>query len=245
MKISPVIHTRNPKQAIEQATVAFDAGSDGVFLINHGETKNRGDRVMDLLGQYSAVAERFKGKYIGLNYLVDPVSGYKITRRALELGLIPRVPDALWFDSAVGWADTPEERAEYLAKLDELRASPNLERIQLLGGVAFKYTQDYTPRPHKAARAARRLMSHVDVVTTSGAGTGHSPSPSKIRAMKRAIGEKKLAVASGVDAANLGSYGNDIDHVLVASSLETEPYSGIFIPSRVRELVRLAHGDQH
>lgn len=239
MRVFPVVHTQTPEQATTQTEVAFEAGSDGVFLIN--QSKRPGNDILTLLDDYNAVAKSFDDKYIGLNLLTDPLEGYQIIQDALELGIIDRAPDGLWFDSILGWSQGKREATRYLAELDHLRTSnPTLASIQLLGGVAFKYTEGYTAEPRAAADAAEELGGHMDIVTTSGAGTGFAPSPAKIRAMKARIGDKPLAVASGVDASNITKYGGVLDQVLVASSLETGKYSGEFVPEKVRELVEEA-----
>lgn len=125
-----------------------------------------------------------------------------------------------------------------------LRAdSPELSRIRLLGGAAFKYTSGYTAEAGKAAFQAADLAPYVDVVTTSGEQTGAPPNPDKIRAMKAAVGDRPLAIASGVSVANIDDYRGAADQLLVASSIETAPYSGVFDPLRLQELVEYAHTD--
>lgn len=117
---------------------------------------------------------------------------------------------------------------------------PELAGVALLGGVAFKYTPSYTDDPVGAAAAARELEPFVDVVTTSGPGTGMSPQPEKLAAMKHAIG-KPLAVASGIGPDNIHGYAGTVDQILVASSVETQPYSGIFDVAMLAEFITIAH----
>jgi predicted TIM-barrel enzyme len=130
-----------------------------------------------------------------------------------------------------------------LRRLAEYREDhPGLKKIAFMGGVSFKYTEWYTADPAESARMAEQLAPFVDVVTTSGAGTGSPPSAEKITAMGRAAGPGRLAVASGISIENIADYSDQPDMtVLVASSLETEKYSGIFIPERVRAVVEAAH----
>ena len=59
--------------------------------------------------------------------------------------------------------------------------------------------------------------------------------------MKEIIGEQKLAIASGVSTNNLYQYDGNVDQILVSTSIETEPYSGVFIPKKLKELILKAH----
>jgi len=58
--------------------------------------------------------------------------------------------------------------------------------------------------------------------------------------MKNAIGSKKLAVASGISADNIASYSGLFDQLLVSTSIEVVPYSGIFEPDKLKQLIELA-----
>ena len=85
------------------------------------------------------------------------------------------------------------------------------------GGVAFKYQREV----EDVAAAARAALSYVDVVTTSGQGTGEAPAIAKIRAMKAAIGEVPLAIASGIRPENVGDYRGICDCFLVATGISS------------------------
>lgn len=80
----------------------------------------------------------------------------------------------------------------------DLRAvNPLAAAVTYYGGVSFKYTAGYTDDPDIAAESARALNPFVDVVTTSGPGTGKAAPVSKLVAMKHAIGSQRLGLASG------------------------------------------------
>ena len=89
----------------------------------------------------------------------------------------------------------------------------------MFGGVAFKYGPDETltgePLQALAASAAR----FVDVVTTSGPGTGHAAELAKIVTMREAIGDHPLAVASGTTVENVGQFLPLVDAFLVATGV--------------------------
>ena len=55
-------------------------------------------------------------------------------------------------------------------------------------------------------KAARIAAEYVDVVTTSGPGTGQAADRDKIQAMKEVLGSNPLAIASGITAQNIGDY---------------------------------------
>jgi len=143
---------------------------------------------------------------------------------------IETLPDAVWSDDAVGGRDVVS-----------YKRSLGLEAVRYLAGVAFKYTSSYTDNPIEAAILAREFAPLVDVVTTSGPGTGSAADVAKVAAMKAAIGSQELALASGVSLDNIEDYRPYVDTVLAASSIETYSYSGEFIESKLRDLVQAAH----
>ena len=84
-------------------------------------------------------------------------------------------------------------------------------------------------------------MDEVDIVTTSGPGTDRPASIEKIKAIRQAIGEKPLGLASGVSIENIDNLKPYVDDVLVSSSIETAPYSGEFVRPKLYELVQAAY----
>lgn len=239
MKIYPVVHVHDTAQSLEQSELAFSSGADGVFLIDH-----HGPGIKTLVMAYNGVRDRFPEQFIGLNFLgiPDPVNAYTVTKLLADKGAIDKAPNALWVDDARG--NVPDGYSE-VSRLEILARSREnndfFKNIQFFGGTAFKYTIDYTDDPLEAAYQADQNEHFVDIITTSGEGTGKPASLEKVRSMKTAIGSKALALASGVDMSNIRSYKPYVDHVLVSTSVEVEPYSGIFDPERLRELINLAH----
>jgi predicted TIM-barrel enzyme len=59
----------------------------------------------------------------------------------------------------------------------------------------------------------------MDVVTTSGPGTGHAAEVEKIRRMKQALADAPLAIASGIAPENVGHYLPYADAFLVATGI--------------------------
>jgi hypothetical protein len=223
----PVVHIHEVSQAVEQSGVAFEMGADGIYLIDHNNWP-----VEKLIDSFNEVSTLYPGKFVGLNFQQHRSAALSLEflSQAVKSGEIARLPDGLWAD------DADEEKYAFL----RLRAeNATLANIRYLGGVAFKYTPSFTSDPKQSAAEAIRLEAFVDVVTTSGRGTGKAPSPEKIQAMKSAIGEKKLAVASGISLENFADYDGNFDQLLVSTSVEVEPYSGIFDPVRLKELIDL------
>ena len=81
--------------------------------------------------------------------------------------------------------------------------------------MAFKY-QRPAPDLQKAARLAAEYM---DVVTTSGPGTGQAAPRQKILDMKQSLGDLPLAIASGITPGNISDYLPAADCFLVASGI--------------------------
>lgn len=91
--------------------------------------------------------------------------------------------------------------------------------------------------------AARLANYFVDVVCTSGSGTGHAPSAEKIATMKKAIVSQQgsaLAIASGVDENNvLSLLEAGADCILVASSVSKT--FDTLDPEKLARLTALVH----
>ena len=83
------------------------------------------------------------------------------------------------------------------------------------GGVAFKYQRPVDD----LAQAAMIAADYMDVVTTSGPGTGHAASLEKISCLKQALGDQPLAIASGITPENVGDYLDRADCFLVATGV--------------------------
>lgn len=233
MKIYPVIHIQDLQQCREQTQVVVDSGADGVFLIDHNNHTE--DLIHECLLALKSEAPKL---FVGINYLGGPP--FK-SYQTLDEGNLEVLPDALWVDDAVGNTyGSPyylDDTQRYLEKLKEFRDQRGLLEVALFGGVSFKYTSTYSDDPEISASQASALDEYIDVVTTSGTGTGNPPPPAKIAAMS-AVVSNGLAVASGLDAENIGDYQGLIDYVLISSSLETEKYSGIFDIEKVNRFMQ-------
>jgi hypothetical protein len=103
------------------------------------------------------------------------------------------------------------------------------------GGVAFKYRMA-EPNPAWAAVEATRVGM---IPTTSGAATGSAPEVAKIRAMSEALGNRKLAIASGISPENVSEFLPYSSVFLVASSLLVPSSNHEFDPKKMAKLANI------
>jgi predicted TIM-barrel enzyme len=228
MKLYPVVHVRSNEHALELSQQALDAGADGVFLIDHLSPRDS-DVLTDA---YNHVRNGIgKEAFVGVNYLgLTPYNALTYLSTVKRHDIIDSLPDALWSDDATQSPDILMHRRNL-----------SLDSMRYFGGVAFKYTSTYTDDPELAAILAARYASYTDVMTTSGPGTSLAAGVEKVQAMKNAIDQKQLALASGVAPENVKDYSQYVDIVLAASSIETKPYSGVFVDSKLHELIDAIH----
>jgi len=194
--VFPVIHVATYDQAIRNAEVAFDAGADGVFLINHSVSS------AEFLEIHSQVTSQLAGRWIGVNCLdLEPVDVFgQITPRA----------DGVWTDNAeIDEASMPQPKAQEVVEARDETGFSGL----YFGGVAYQRRVD------NLRAAAAKAADYMDVVTTSGPGTGQAAHVEKIAVMKDALGERPLAIASGITPDNVTDYLPCSDAYLVATGI--------------------------
>jgi hypothetical protein len=215
--VLPVIHVVSQEQTLRNARVARDGGADGAFLLGHGRV---GDE--ELLQIHQAVAAQMEGWWLGVNCLSFSVE--EVFRRMRD-----RVA-GVWIDDAL--IDERSDEQPAAARIAAVQKEVGWKGLYF-GGVAFKYQ-----RPVRdPARAARLAAPWLDVVTTSGPGTGEAADPEKIRVMKEAIGDHPLAIASGVTPENVTDYLPYADCFVSATGVS---YTFEELdPARVRALVRV------
>jgi predicted TIM-barrel enzyme len=211
----PVIHPASWDQALASIRVATDAGVKGIFLINQGMSTDEVLRlVVEVRRQHSAL-------WVGVNLLgLDPAAALATALDACE-GRI----DGIWSDDAgiggpVAQAFLEERRRRGWTGL-------------YFGGVAFKYQ---TPVPDTGLPdVAEAALPYVDVVCTSGPGTGMEATPQKLAHMRGGMGSSAaLALASGVTADNVVRYLVDVDAFLVGTGIEAS--FGVLDPGKLQRL---------
>ena len=196
--VLPVIHVECQEQALRNAKIARDANVDGVFLINHGMPYT------ELLSIHSAVVAEHSDWWIGVNCLdLSPIDVF---------GCIDDTVKGVWVDNAmIDENAVVQPKAERVLEARKKTGWPGL----YFGGVAFKYQRPVDDLERAATKAAR----YMDVVTTSGPGTGCAALPEKTTVMKRALGDHPLAIASGITPENVGDYLDSADCFLVATGI--------------------------
>ena len=202
LQVWPVIHIRSTEQALRNAARAEQAGCPGVFLIHMEGDDDLIDPIAEQIRVHHAALS------IGVNYL--------------SLGALDSLERSLARGWDATWSDRPGVRSDGLT--DEAKAIGVLlghhKNHAYFGSVAFKY-QPVDPHPAEAARMALALGM---IPTTSGTATGSAPQQEKLAGIRTAIGEGKLAVASGITPENLHELGPFLSHVLVSTGIGRDFY---------------------
>ncbi len=210
----PVIHPIDRDTALRSVETAIVSGAHGVFLINQGMDE---DGVLELA---RVVAARFPDLWMGVNLLGrDPVD---------TIPLLAGRVRGVWSDDAGMYegSGSPSSLERFVRARGDW---PGL----LFGGVAFKYRHPVDPRDIPA-QARRARDGGLDVVTTSGDGTGIAAPVAKLAAFRDALGDHALALASGVTPENVHGYLPYVDAYLVASGIEAS--WGVLDPERTKSL---------
>lgn len=220
--VLPVIHVESLEQAHRNTKIARDAGADGVFLINHGMAD------VELLAIHEAVVDDNPGWWVGVNCL-------RLTPEQV-FSMVSTKVAGVWVDNAR--IEESQEKQPYADRVLAVRQS-HVPDCLYFGGVAFKYQRDVDDL-EAACRIAARYM---DVVTTSGPGTGYAADVEKIRRMKQALGNTPLAIASGITPENVVEYLPHADCFLVATGVsrtftELDPVKLRSLVQRIRSFDR-------
>ncbi|CAN1210961.1 Adenine phosphoribosyltransferase [Tumidithrix helvetica PCC 7403] len=219
----PVIHPIARDTAIQSIDTAVRAGADGVFLINQGMSSSQ---VLDFIPE---VRRRYDDLWIGVNLLgSDPEE---------VIGLIARLPvGGIWSDNAE--IDEQSDTQPAGERFRQARHKTGWEGLYF-GGVAFKYQREVPAS--LLPDAARKASPWMDVITSSGPGTGYAATVEKARALRSGAGTHPVALASGVSPENVDGFLPYVDAYLVASEIETAKYSGILVSERTKLLAERIH----
>jgi predicted TIM-barrel enzyme len=218
--ILPVIHYADDNQAMRNAERAFEAGCDGVMLI---EMRGRNN---GLLFAGSAIKRHWPSLHVGINHLGSEAEA--AVHASLGAGA-----DSTWTDEQLthSGGETELEAARLARVLGTVRSHT------VFCAVAFKYQR---PEPDPAVAAVRAVELGF-IPTTSGPGTGEAADPGAVAAMRAAIGsDAPLAVASGITPENAAAFLPSVTHVLVSTGVSSSFHE--FDPARLRALVEIRNG---
>ena len=197
--ILPVVGIQDIERAKANADTAVEQGCPGIFVINNAGLPPA--QFVRLVRWITTGAP--PGWFIGVNPLVSAARSFDYVSPEIE---------GLWTDDAnIDERRVDQPDADAVADARAKRGWTGL----YFGGVAFKYRREVTD----VRTAARIAAKYVDVVTTSGPGTGHPPEVSKLRAMKSTIGAFPLAVASGVSSSNIKQFLPQAQCYLIATGI--------------------------
>lgn len=219
----PVIHPVSHKIALTSIKTAYQAGVDGIFLINQGMD------ITELLELIPEVNALYPDLWIGVNFLG------KTPEETLHLIASTSVK-GIWSDNAEIHEDKDVQPAA--EAFLETRKQLGWEGLYF-GGVAFKYQREVPEdKLHIAAQKAGPLL---DVITSSGPGTGSAAPVDKAYRLCQGARGTPLALASGISPENVEGFLPFVDAFLVASEIETSKYSGVLVPERTRLLANKIH----
>ena len=210
----PVIHVETLQQTLINAGYAYANGADGIFLINHAISN------IALLKIYQEVRRQYPDRWIGLNFL-----GYEVED---AMQALPADANGLWTDHA-GIEESGDNHLPRRWYSEFKKTHPD---STYFGGVAFKYQR----RVEDLESAAARAQACMDVICTSGAGTGIAAAIPHVQRLSSAKGEKSLALASGVTPENLAGFLSCADSFLVATGISRSFH--MLDPEKVAELAR-------
>lgn len=221
----PVLHlSRGVAGALESVQIAVDSGADGVFLIDQGMTCRQ---VLDLL---PVIRARHPSLWLGVNLLaMHPAEVVRLPERALFSGV--------WSDDAGVDSLDEQAAAAAAARFSAARRESGWGGLYF-GGTAFK-TQRDIPAQH-LPWVGRTAAGFVDVVTTSGRGTGVAAEVGKVQVLRQALSDHPMALASGVTPENVDAFLPFVDAYLVATGIEAA-FSRLD-PQRTHALAKKIHG---
>jgi uncharacterized protein len=217
----PVVHPIGRAEALASLRVIHAAGAPGAFLIDQGMGE------AEVLALVREARAQFPTLWLGVNLLSRQPADALITALDACDGRI----DGIWSDNA-----GVDERVQVQPVADEMVAARRQRGWDGLyfGGVAFKYQREVAPGDLPAAAA--RATHYMDVICTSGPGTGQAADADKLRAMHEQLGDAALALASGVTAANAHAYVPYVDAFLVGTGIEAR--LGVIDERKLTELLR-------
>ena len=220
--VLPVIHVLDKSRTLENVEVLVGEGAAGCFLINHDFG------IEPFLPIIHAVRRAFPALWMGVNFLA--VTGRGAFPELARLQNEGCGVAAYWADDAC--IDESRACQTEAQEIDWLRKESGWRGLYF-GGTAFKKQRAVAPSHY--AEAALKASAYMDVVTTSGVATGKEADLSKIEAFRAGVGDRPMALASGITPDNAEIY-RDVDCFMVATGINKD---GNFYDIDATKLARL------
>lgn len=221
--VLPVIHVLDTDRTLRNVDILIGEGAAGCFLINHDFG------VKPFLPIIRDIRAAHPSLWMGLNFLA--VTGAKAFPVLGELAAQGCAVDAYWGDDAR--IDEASETQTEAQNISEIRAQSGWDGIYF-GGTAFKKQREVAAAQYEAS--ARAACPFMEVITTSGVATGHEADLTKIEDFRRGIGDRPLALASGITPENAERYA-DVDCFMVATGINQPGNFYDIDPQRLRHLM--------
>lgn len=222
--VLPVLHVLDTPRTLRNLRHVIAAGAPGCFLINHDFEP---ERFLPIIRDVRAVHPSL---WLGVNFLaVTGRDAFPMLGALADEGV---TVDAYWADDAR--IDEYGNNAE-AREISEIYEKSSWRGLYF-GGTCFKKQREVAPEHYSAA--AREACAFMDVVTTSGVATGQEADLGKIETFRAAIGDKPLALASGITPENAASYA-DVDCFMVATGINIPGNFYDIDPERLTTLMRV------
>ena len=222
--VLPVIHVLDSARTRKNVEILLEAGAPGCFLINHDFEP---EKFLPIIRDTRAL---FPSLWMAVNFLA--VTGEHAFPMLGKLQAEGCKVDAYWADDACIDEDGVNVEARAIAAA---RESSDWDGLYF-GGTAFKKQREVDPSRY--GDAAREACAFMDVITTSGIATGQEADLTKIETFRAAIGERPMALASGISPENARQYA-DVDCFMVATGIN-EPGNFYDIdPGRLADLMAI------
>lgn len=168
--------------------IANQEGADGIIVIRHRTGTNE-----DVLAAYEWACKHYDDWWIGVNFL-----GYSPLEAVLKA---PKGVSGVWFDDSCIDENDPNS-TKYLSDVELKSDILHLPKPPLImPSIAMKYQ----PFVHDLFKVAKMAEPYAHILVTSGERTGRPPTVDKMRTIRRAV-DVPIAIASGIDANNVGSF---------------------------------------
>jgi hypothetical protein len=224
-----VVHAQTGKggllHVLSSIRTCMKNGADGAFLIPDYERGDAKASARDVMEYYIEAKRKFPKFKIGVNFLGE------FDQEVISF-LKDQEPDMIQTDS----------KSLPLGVIIS-------KKTEVFCGVAFKYSRYEGISGKRLREHCLEVSKKCDVPTTSGSATGVQANFEKVQKIRNHLGkEKRLALASGIDIANILTYlGIGVTDLLVATSLidlfESDMHGfDMLNPRKVAMMAEIIHG---